>query len=154
LWWQGPSYARADEIARACPSAAWKRLSAGDGAKGPRLYDWTWAPLWRLQLTPEERRWGHWLLVRRSIEPEPEYAYYVVYAPRAGAELAKFVEIAGQRWQIEAGFEAAKGECGLDHYEVRKYQGWCRHITLALLAHAYLTVTRARAKKGAPKRTA
>lgn len=138
LWWQGPSYARADEIAQSCPPAAWKRLSAGAGAKGQRLYDWAWAPLWRLQLTPEERRSGHWLLIRRSIEPEPKYAYYVVYAPRAVAGLAKFVEIAGQRWHIEAGFEATKGECGLDHYEVRKYHAWYRHITLALVAHAAL----------------
>jgi SRSO17 transposase len=147
LWWQGPSYARADEIAQACPPAAWKRLSAGAGAKGQRLYDWAWTPLWRLQLTPEERRWGHWLLIRRSIEPKPEYAYYVVYAPRASASLAKLVEIAGQRWQIEAGFEAAKGECGLDHYEVRKYPGWYRHITLALLAHAALAVLRRQEQK-------
>jgi SRSO17 transposase len=147
LWWQAPSCARADEIAQAQPSAAWKRLSAGTGTKGQRLYDWAWVPLWRLQLTPEERRWGHWLLLRRSIEPEPEYAYYVAYAPRDGASLAKLVEIAGQRWQIEAGFEAAKGECGLDHYEVRKYPAWYRHITLALLAHAALAVLRRRKQK-------
>jgi len=150
LWWQGPSYARADEIARSRPAAAWKRLSAGHGAKGPRLYDWAWAPLWRLQLTPEERRWGHWLLVRRSIGPEPEYAYYVVYAPRASTTLAGLVEVAGHRWEIEAGFEAAKGECGLDHYEVRKYHAWYRHVTLALLAHAALAALRGQEQKKAP----
>lgn len=142
LEWQGPECARADEIVQGLPPQAWKRRSAGAGAKGQRLYDWARAPLWRLQLTAEERRWSHWLLVRRSIEPEPKYAYYVVYAPRARSQLARLAAVAGRRWEIEAGFEAAKGECGLDHYEVRKYPAWYRHITLSLLAHATLVVLR------------
>jgi SRSO17 transposase len=142
LWGRGPRHARADELARARPPAAWKRLSAGDGAKGQRLYDWCRLPLWRLQITPEDQRWGQWLLVRRSIGPEPKYAYYVVHAPRIGSSLSCMVAIAGRRWEIEVGFEAAKGECGLDHYEVRKYHAWYRHITLALLAHAVLVALR------------
>ena len=52
---------------------------------------------------------------------------------------------AGKRWEIEIGFEATKGECGLDQYEVRRWQGWYRHITLALLAHAVLVALRVRA---------
>ena len=109
--------------------------------------DWALAPLWRLQLTPQEQRWGHYLLVRRSLDEKRELAYYVVFAPRAKAKLGKLVQIAGRRWQIEIGFEAAKGECGLDQYEVRRWQGWYRHITLSLLAHAVLAVLRSAEEK-------
>ncbi len=147
LWWQGPSYARAEAIAQAQPARAYKRLSAGCGAKGERLYDWALVPLWRLQLSAQERRWGHYLLVRRSLDETPEYAYYVVYAPRRKATRPTLVRVAGRRWEIEIGFEAAKGECGLDHYEVRRWQGWYRHITLSLLAHAVLVALRAQVKK-------
>lgn len=147
LWWQGPTYASAEAIAQAQPARAWKRLSAGPGAKGERLYTWALVPLWRLQLSAQERRWGHYLLVRRSLDERPEYAYYVVYAPRRKATRPSLVRVAGRRWEIEIGFEATKGECGLDHYEVRRWQGWYRHITLSLLAHAILVALRAHAKK-------
>jgi len=149
LWWQGPTYVRADKIAQSLPARAWRRLSAGAGAKGERLYDWALTPLWRLQITPEERRFGHYLLVRRSLDERREHAYYVVYAPRRKATRQTLVSVAGRRWEIEIGFEAAKGECGLDQYEVRRWQGWYRHITLALLAHAMLAVLRVRGKKNA-----
>ena len=129
------------------PQGAWKRLSAGPGAKGERLYGWVLAPLWRLQLTPEERRWEHYLLVRRSLDEKRELAYYVVYAPKARAQLARLAEVAGRRWEIEIGFEATKGECGLDHYEVRRWKGWYRHITLSLMAHAVLVALRVGEKK-------
>jgi SRSO17 transposase len=149
LWWQEPTYVRADKIAESLPTTAWRRLSAGAGAKGERLYDWALTPLWRLQTTPEERRFGHYLLVRRSLDERREHAYYVVYAPRRKATRQTLVSVAGRRWEIEIGFEAAKGECGLDQYEVRRWQGWYRHITLALLAHAMLAVLRVRGKKNA-----
>ena len=84
---------------------------------------------------------------RRSIEDEPEHAYYWFYAPTCKATLETLVRVAGQRWQIEQVFQAAKGECGLDHYEVRHWQGWYRHITLAMLAHAVLAVLRSRGEK-------
>ena len=147
LWWQGPTYVRPDKIAQALPPQAWRRLSAGIGAKGERLYDWALTPLWRLQLSAEERRFGHYLLVRRSLDETREHAYYVVYAPRTKVTRQTLVNVAGRRWEIEVGFEAAKGECGLDQYEVRRWQGWYRHITLALLAHAVLAALRAQAKK-------
>jgi SRSO17 transposase len=102
-----------------------------------------------LQITPEERRFGHYLLVRRSLDEKHEHAYYVVYAPRRKATRQTLVSVAGRRWEIEIGFEAAKGECGLDQYEVRRWQGWYRHITLALLAHAMLAALRVRDKKNA-----
>jgi len=147
LWWQGPKHIKAEVIAQALAPQAFKRLSAGPGAKGERLYDWALAPLWRLQLTPEEKRWGPYLLVRRSLDDRQEMAYYVVFAPRAKTRLKKLAQVAGRRWEIEIGFEATKGECGLDQYEVRRWQGWYRHITLSLLAHALLVALRAREKK-------
>ena len=147
LWWQGPNYSSAQTIAQAQPASAWQRLSAGAGAKGERLYDWALVPLWRLQLDEQERSWGHYLLVRRSLGEKSEHAYYVVYARREKASAANLVRVAGRRWEIEVGFEATKGECGLDHYEVRRWQGWYRHITLSLLAHAVLVALRAQAQK-------
>src|SRR3712207_4208602 len=83
LWRDGPDYLEARQIAGELPSTAWQRLSAGDGATGPRWYDWAWQPLWRLQLTAAERAQGHWLLVRRSIDDPTDVAYYVVFAPHA-----------------------------------------------------------------------
>lgn len=123
----------------------WQRLSAGAGAKGPRVYDWARIPLERmtwLGLGPgEEPRWEHWLLVRRSIEKPDELAYYVVFCP-INTELQELVQVAGRRWTIEESFEITKDEVGLDEYEVRRWRGWYRHITLAMLAQAYLAVTR------------
>lgn len=133
---------RADVIAAQIPADAWQRLSAGDGAKGPRWYDWAQVRLARLQLTAEERRWDHWLLVRRSRSDPTELAYYVVFAP-ARTTLRTLARVAGQRWHIEQSFALAKGEVGLDHYEVRRWDGWYRHMTLAMFALAYLAVLRA-----------
>jgi SRSO17 transposase len=134
---------RADRIAAHIPTQEWRRLSAGAGAKGPRTYDWARVRLARLQLTAEERRWEHWLLVRRSRQDPTELAYYVVFAP-AGTSLRTLARVAGQRWRIEQSFELAKGEVGLDHYEVRRWDGWYRHMTLAMFALAYLAALRAR----------
>jgi SRSO17 transposase len=133
---------RADLIAAHVPAKGWRRLSAGAGTKGPRSYDWARVRLARLQLTAEERRWEHWLLVRRSRHDPTELAYYVVFAP-AGTSLRTLARVAGQRWRIEQSFELAKGEVGLDHYEVRRWDGWYRHMTLAMFALAYLAVLRA-----------
>jgi SRSO17 transposase len=133
---------RADRIAASILANEWRRLSAGAGAKGPRTYDWARVRLARLQLSAEERRWDHWLLVRRSRQDPTELAYYVVFAP-AGTSLRTLVRVAGQRWRIEQSFELAKGEVGLDHYEVRRWDGWYRHMTLAMFALAYLAVLRA-----------
>jgi SRSO17 transposase len=121
---------------------AWQRISCGDGTKGPREYDWR-----RIRFNcPDAPQWERWLLVRRSISQPKDKAYYVVFAP-TGTSLAQMASVAGTRWTIETGFETAKGEVGLDHYEVRSWSGWYRHITLALLAHAFLTATRAMAAR-------
>jgi hypothetical protein len=86
-------------------------------------------------------------LIRRSLEKPDELSFYLTLAPE-GIELATLVQVAGARWTIEACFEAAKGEVGLDEYEVRSWTGWHRHVTLAMLAHAYLAVVRQHAIRG------
>lgn len=139
---------RVDTLAADAPRLAWKRLSAGDGSKGPRLHDWAMATLPDGGRDGFERR----LLIRRSITPngkgELEHAYYLCFAP-AATTINELVRIAGARWAIEECFQVAKHETGLDHYQVRRYDGWHRHITLSLLAAAYLAVTAAHAPKAA-----
>lgn len=135
---RGPLDRSAADIAATVAPTDWTRLSAGDGAKGPRLYDWA-----RVAIRPlRERDWEHWLLARRSLADPEDLAYYGCFAP-AGTPLEELVRVAGTRWAIESCIEEAKGEVGLDQYEVRKWDGWYRHITLALFAHAMLTVIRA-----------
>jgi SRSO17 transposase len=134
---------RVDAWAKAVPSESWHRLSAGDGAKGPRLYDWAYAT-YPSDAVPG---WNKGLLIRRPIAAPDELAFYLTHAPDT-VSLEDLVRVAGMRWTIEACFEAAKGEVGLDEYEVRSWTGWHRHITLALLAHAYLVVVRKAAVGG------
>jgi SRSO17 transposase len=137
---RGPAQAAAADLVAALPPQAWRRLSAGDGAKGPRLYDWA-----RVAIRPlGEPGRGYWLLARRSPAEPHELAYFVCFGP-ARTPLRELVRVAGSRWAVEDAFEAAKGEVGLGHYEVRRWDAWYRHVTLCLLAHAYLAVTRARA---------
>jgi SRSO17 transposase len=116
------------------------RLAAGEGSQGPRWYDWAWLPLGADAQTGR----AQWVLARRSLSDPTEVAYYRAYGPHDSA-LADLVRVAGARWAIEEGFERAKDLVGLDQYEVRRWQAWYRHSTLALLAHAYLEVTRATA---------
>ena len=119
------------------PTSGWQRLSAGEGAKGPRLYDWAWLP----QGSDAAGGWQKGLLIRRKLAQPEAFTFYLTLAPEA-ADWSDLVRVAGTRWTIEASFEAAKGEVGLDQYEVRSWTGWHRHITLAMLAHAYLAVIR------------
>ncbi len=95
---RGPAQVRADELGSGIRPGGWRRLSAGEGSKGERLYEWALVPLFRLQLTEEERAWGHWFLVRRSIEDPDEIAYHVVFAPREGFTMQELVKVAGARW--------------------------------------------------------
>jgi SRSO17 transposase len=118
----------------------WRRLSAGDSSKGARLYDWAFVPL----APPTAAGFEQALLIRRPLnapDDPKKLAYYLTFAPQ-GALVETLVAVAGRRWAIEESLEAAKGEVGLDHYEVRHYHGWYRHITLAMLALAYLAVVR------------
>jgi SRSO17 transposase len=126
---------RAGKLAALVPPAGWQRLSCAGGSKGPRLYDWA------LIATKSPR---HHLLVRRSLTPgekgELELAFFRCWSPRP-VTLPELVAVAGARWGVEDCFAEAKNETGLDHYQVRKYRAWYRHITLSMLAHAFLAVT-------------
>jgi SRSO17 transposase len=145
--WTAGQQVEAQALVAGIPDAAWVRLSAGKGSQGSRWYDWA------LLALPYDAPPGmaHWLLARRGIGDPSERAYYRVCGP-AETTLDALVRVAGRRWCIETAFEEAKGLVGLDEYEVRKWVAWHRHITLALLAHAALVVTRERAaeaEKGA-----
>ena len=135
---------RADELIAALPPRAWRRLSAGAGAHGPREYHWARTEI-RTGWRPGR---GHWVLARRSLADPAEIAYYVCYGPRR-ATLVDLAWIAGTRWRIEECFQQAKNEAGLDHYQVRTWRAWHAHVTLSMLALAWLAVTRAKAEKRA-----
>lgn len=153
LWMPGFVQVPAEDVLAHLPENAWQRRSAGAGAKGERWYDWVRVRLGRWP----EPGWEHWVLARRSCSQPDELAYYVCFAP-SGTLLETLIAVAARRWTVEECFEQAKGEVGLDHYEVRHWVGWYRHITLSMLALAYLAVLRARlgaaAKKGGPRTAA
>lgn len=120
----------------ALPESAWQRVSAGNGAKGPRLYDWACVPY-----NGAAPGFRCALLVRRAIANSAELTFYLTQAPE-GTALSELVRVAGSRWNIESCFEQAKGEVGLDQYEVRSWTGWHRHVTFAMFALAYLAAVR------------
>jgi len=127
---------RVDRIAASIGADQWQRLSAGNGSKGPRLFDWACVEL----DMPEKQGWQRYLVVRRSLEngeKPADLAYVLVFAP-SGTTLEEMVKAIGMRWTVEQCFEEGKGEVGLDEYEVRSWHGWHRHITLSMLAHAFL----------------
>lgn len=135
---------RADAAVADLVPSAWRTRSAGDGAKGVRNYAWA-----RVRINgAEDGKAEHWLLARRNLANPSELAYFICHGPKR-VQLATLASIAGVRWSIEETFQTAKGEAGLDHYQVRQYTGWYRHITLSMLAHAFLTAVKA--KKGAPE---
>lgn len=125
------------QAAAGVAETAWQRHSAGDGTKGPRWYDWAWLPVAGVR----QDDWGHWLLVRRSLTDSADLAFYLVGGP-ANVTLEQALRVAGRRWTVESCLEEAKGETGLDEYEVRHWHSWHRHITLSLLAHAFLASSR------------
>jgi SRSO17 transposase len=131
---------RADVVIDRLAAQAWTTISVGAGAKGPRVYQWARAAI-RPLAGP-----GYWLLARRGLSDPTEIAYYLAAAPPR-TPLRELARVAGVRWAIEETFQTAKSEVGLDHYQVRRWPGWYRHITLAMLAHAFLTVTRAANRK-------
>ncbi|WP_443057585.1 IS701 family transposase [Streptomyces sp. IBSBF 2806] len=126
---------RADAMIKELPRRAWQKLSAGAGAKGHRFYDWALADL------ADDRPGHHQLLVRRN-RRTGELAFYRCYSA-APAPLSTLVRVAGRRWTIEETFQSGKGLTGLDEHQVRRWTSWHRWVTLATLAHAFLTVVRA-----------
>jgi SRSO17 transposase len=131
------------------PNEAWEKISCGNGAKGPRVYHWAAVRLPAVTEFDYQGEVPHrmrWALARRSISKPDEIAYYLAYTPLE-TTVQELVRVAGARWAIEECFQAAKNECGLDQYEVRRYVGWYRHITLAMLAHAFLAATAHQARE-------
>jgi SRSO17 transposase len=131
---------RVDRLAKGLSASQWQPLSAGAGAKGPRLYEWAAVAL----SSPAPAGWQRWLVVRRSrtrAAAQEKLAYFLIFA-KQGTTLAEMVQAIGSRWTVEQCFEVGKGEVGLADYEVRSWHGWYRHVTLALVAQAFLTVMR------------
>jgi SRSO17 transposase len=139
----GGAEQRADTLIAATPARSWQRLSAGAGAHGPREYHWA-----RIAIAAGAGR-GHWLLARRSLADPAEISYYACYGPRR-ARLVDLAWVAGSRWHIEECFQQAKNEAGLDHYQVRSWRAWYAHITMSMLALAWLAASRAQVTKGEP----
>lgn len=142
---------RVDQVARGRARDDWQELSAGAGSKGPRLFAWACIEL----TTPEINGWQRWLLVRQSLDKgakPAERAYVLVFAP-IGTTLQEMVEAYGARWTVEQCFEEGKGEVGLDEYEVRSWHGWFRHVTLSMLALAFLAALRANGEEAALKKS-
>jgi len=135
------------EVVANWPESHWQRLVVAEGEKGLITYDWA------CQRVVESRDGlpgpDAWLIARRSLSDPTEIAYYLSNAP-AGTPLLKLAQVASQRYTVEQCIEEAKGETGLDDYEVRYWHSWHRHITLSMMAHAWLASVRHRAteKKG------
>ncbi len=135
----------AQQIAEDLAPAAWQRLSAGQGTKGPRLFDWAYLKL----ADPKGESygisgvWTRGLLIRRSIA-DGEYSFFSTWCP-VGTNIKMLAAIEDHRWAIEDSFETAKNELGLDHNESRSWHGWHRHVSLVILAFAMMATIRHRA---------
>ena len=159
-WVNKPSVSgTAAQIAQSLGKKAWRRLSSGEGTKGPRLHDWAYVEL--ADLDAEEYSdtltgtWTRGLLIRRSIADPTDMAFFSTWCPK-GTLLKKLVAVEGHRWAIEDSFETAKNEFGLDHNETRSWHGWHRHVSLVMLAFAMMATIRHHAnamplKKMAPR---
>jgi SRSO17 transposase len=155
-WGRGrPLAETADGIAQDLPAAAWRRLSAGEGTKGPRLYDWAYVELADLDAGAYgESLSGFWtrgLLIRRNIA-DGDLAFFSTWRP-AGTDIATLVKVEAHRWAIEDSFETAKNELGLDHNETRSWHGWHRHVSLVMLAFAMMAAIRHRANNAPAQQT-
>jgi SRSO17 transposase len=133
---------RAIDLAVCLPPRSWQRLSAGDGAKGPRLYDWALIETTDPAL-PADAQGANWLLIRRSIPAsggtKAEYAFYRAHAP-GSVPLLTLVRVAGIRWKVEESFAGSKELTALDQHQVRSWTSWMRWTVFAMLAHAFLSV--------------
>ena len=151
-----PIAGTAESVAQGLATSDWKRLSAGDGVKGPRLHDWAYVELADIDasdyVASRSGLWTRGLLIRRTIT-DHELAFFSTWAP-AGTSIEKLVRVEGCRWAIEDSFETAKNELGLDHNETRSWHGWNCHVSLVMLAFAIMATIRCRANKvpAQPKR--
>ena len=155
-WGKGkPLTGTADSIAQGLAPSEWQRLSAGDGTKGPRLYDWAYVELADLDASAYDTShfglWTRGLLIRRTIA-DGDLAFFSTWAP-AGTSIQTLVCVEGCRWAIEDSFETAKNELGLDHNETRSWHGWHRHVSLVMLAFAMMAAIRHHANNIQPRQT-
>lgn len=141
VWYQGRRQT-ATKLGAQLPSTAWTLRSVGRGVQGERSGRWACLPL--SETCPAGQ--SHWLLVQQAVDDPTALAYHVACGVAATSE-DELLRVCGGRWQIEEGFAQAKGEVGLDQYEVRTWAAWHRFITLCLLAHAYLVVLRLAAQQ-------
>ena len=145
----------AAEIAQSLSKGSWRRLSSGDGTKGPRLHDWAYLELADLDASEYndtlKGKWTRGMLVRRNIA-NGDLAFFSTWCPK-GTSMKKLVSVEGHRWAIEDSFEATKNELGLDHNETRSWHGWHRHVSLVMLAFAMMAVIRHHANAGPLKKT-
>ena len=146
----------AEEIAQSLSKSAWRRLSSGEGTKGPRLHDWVYLELADLDVSEYSDTltgpWTRGLLIRRSIANPTDLAFFSTWCPK-GTAMTKLVAIEGHRWAIEDSFETAKNEFGLDHNESRSWHGWHRHVSLVMLAFAMMAIIRHHANAVPLKKT-
>ena len=143
----------AAKIAQDLAKSAWRRLSSGEGTKGPRLHDWAYLELADLDAGEYNStltgKWTRGLLIRRSIADDEDLAFFSTWRPK-GTTMEKLVSVEGHRWAIEDSFETAKNELGLDHNETRSWHGWHRHVSLVMLAFTMMAVIRHHANAGPP----
>ena len=141
---------RVDEVVAELPSKSWKRLVVAEGSQGPRIYEYAFVWVWFSEegLPSGRER----LLVRRSLGQQAEVKYHRSNAP-VEVPLEKLACVRGGHWSVEQGFEAAKGECGLDEYETRGWTGWHHHTALSLLALWFLSLQRRRLGEKEPQMT-
>lgn len=134
----------AAKIAQSLPKSAWRRLSSGEGTKGPRLHDWAYLELADLDVAQYNStlagEWTRGLLIRRNIA-DGAMAFFSTWCPK-GTSAKKLIAVEGRRWAIEDSFESAKNELGLDHNESRSWHGWHRHVSLVMLAFAMMAAIR------------
>ena len=122
---------RVDEVVARLPAKAWERMVVAEGSQGPRIYEYAFLWVWfsRGGVPSGRER----LLVRRSLGQQAEVKYHRSNAP-AEIRFGEAGRVRGSHWTVEQGFQAAKGECGLDEYETRGWVGWHHHTALSLLA--------------------
>jgi SRSO17 transposase len=147
---------QASTIAQNLPKNAWRRLSAGEGTKGPRWHDWAYLELADLDAKQYNNslagKWTRGLLIRRSVADADDLAFFSTWCPK-GTPMEKLVTVEGCRWAIEDSFETAKNELGLDHNETRSWHGWHRHVSLVMLTFAMMAVIRHHANAVPLKKT-
>jgi SRSO17 transposase len=134
--WKNFQQKSISSILKSLPEKGWFEASCGDGSKGARVYDWL---IYDEINQPTAIGWKRCILVRRSKTKPGELRAYICFA-LSETSGQKLVEIAGTRWTVETCFKESKSETGLDQYEVRSYEGWYKHITLACIALALITV--------------